>query len=422
MSPSRLRLIPIALAQGFGVGCGIAGVKINSSLVPPEVLGVYGVFLTFAPIGMWVVHAGLMKFTVRHWAAAPSRPALLRVVAAAWARRLPWLALPAAAAAWALGGLAPGHALALGGALFTAAGLLAATALAQAALQAEGAHWRDSAVSMVLSVTRTFLPPLLYGATAGALAALWGGFALHAAIGAVAAAVMLRRYWHPAGAERGAPLGRTYGGLLFIMLAAAGWALAGINRWIVAGFFGELAAGYFTLAGGAATVLASSLGAIFMQYFQPGIFALADGPAPDRARVAARVDRVALVYAAAGFAAAGGLAWLGPWLVGPLIHPSYAAALPWLLPAGCFGVALITPQFYQTLLLAGRREDACGTVEMISALVLAAGCVGTALAGQEWFARWLLVTPLVPWLVTRPLARAAFFRPARGGIAPREAR
>ena len=78
-APSRLRLIPIALAQAFGVGCGVAGVKVNSSLVPPEVLGVYGVFLTLAPIGMWVVHAGLLKFTVRHWASATSRPALLAV-------------------------------------------------------------------------------------------------------------------------------------------------------------------------------------------------------------------------------------------------------------------------------------------------------------------------------------------------------
>ena len=64
---SQLRLIPILLAQAFGIGCGVAGVKLNSTLVPPEALGVYGVFLTFAPVGAWVVHAGLVKFVVRHY-------------------------------------------------------------------------------------------------------------------------------------------------------------------------------------------------------------------------------------------------------------------------------------------------------------------------------------------------------------------
>lgn len=406
---TRLRLVPIALAQAFGVGCGVAGVKVNSSLVPPEVLGVYGVFLTFAPIGMWVVHAGLMKFTVRHWAAATSRPALLRVVAGAWARRLPWLAVAAGIGAWTLAPLTNGHILPLGAGLFAAAALLAAAALAQTALQAESAHWRDSMVSMTLSLARTFLPPLLYVLSAGALVALWGGFALHAGLGALIGALMLRRYWRrPADQVAGAPpvIASTYRGPLFIALAAAGWAIVGLNRWIVAGFFGSIEAGYFTLAGGAATVIASSLGAVFMQYFQPGIFALADGPTPDRARLAARVDQVALGYGFTALAAVAGLAFIAPWLVGPLIHPDYRPALPWILPAGCFGVALITLQFYQTLLLAGRRERACGPVELTTAVVLAAGCLAAAYGGPTWFTRWLLVTPLVPWLVARPMARS----------------
>lgn len=407
-APSRLRLIPIALAQAFGVGCGVAGVKVNSSLVPPEVLGVYGVFLTFAPIGMWVVHAGLMKFTVRHWAAAASRPALLAVVARAWARRLPWLALAAGLGAWALSALSTGNPLALGAALFAAAALLSASALAQAALQAEGAHWRDSVVSMALSVSRTFLPPLAYVLTAGALAALWGGFAVHALLGAGIGALALRRYWQRSRGVNDAPpaIAAAYGGPLFIALAAAGWALAGLNRWIVAGFFGPVEAGYFTLAGGAALVIASSLGAVFMQYFQPGLFALGDRPTPECAQLAARVDRVALAYAGTALAAVAGLAAIAPWLVGPLIHPGYRAALPWILPAGCYGVALITLQFYQTLLLAGKRERACGPVELTTAAVLVGGCIVAASAGPTWFTRWLLVTPLVPWLVTRPMARA----------------
>jgi hypothetical protein len=92
--------------------------------------------------------------------------------------------------------------------------------------------------------------------------------------------------------------------------------------------------------------------------------------------------------------------------VGPLIHPDYRAALPWILPAGWFGVALITLQFYQTLLLAGKCERACGPVELTTAVVLVGGSLIAATGGASWFSRWLLVTPLVPWLVTRPMARA----------------
>src|SRR5688572_22280570 len=94
---SRLRIVPILLAQGFGVLCGVAGVKLNSHLIPPEVLGVYGVFLTLAPIGMWVVHAGLVKFVTRQWAASGARSALAHDLITLWARRLPWLALAAIA-------------------------------------------------------------------------------------------------------------------------------------------------------------------------------------------------------------------------------------------------------------------------------------------------------------------------------------
>jgi hypothetical protein len=404
-APSRLRLIPIALAQAFGLGCGIAGVKVNSSLVPPEVLGVYGIFLTLAPIGMWVVHAGLLKFTVRHWAAA-ARPELLRVVARAWVRRLPWLAVAAALGAGGLAPLTSESNVLLGLCLFSAAALLAAAALAQAALQAEGAHWRDSVITIVHSLSRTFLPPALYAVTGGTLAALWGGFALHALLGALTGAWMLRSYFRRAAPASGPEpaLGAAYGGPLFIALAAAGWALAGVNRWIVAGFFGPTEAGFFTLAGGAAMVIASALGAVFMQYFQPGIFALADAASGSRAALVRRVDQVALAYTLTGLVAVATLAAAGPWLVGPLIAPAYRAALPWMLPAGCYGVALITLQFYQTLLLASRRERACGPVELTTAAVLVAGCVLSAAGGATWFTRWLVVTPLVPWLVARPLA------------------
>jgi hypothetical protein len=405
---SRFRIIPIVLAQGFAVLCGVAGVKLNSHLIPPDVLGAYGVFLTLAPIGMWVVHAGLVKFVIRHWAAAPSRAGLARDVVARWARRLPWLAVVALPGALFTARLTPAaDAITVSAGLFGSAALLAFSALAQSALQAEGAHWRDCAVSMSGSVSRTFAPPLLFMATGGAIAALWLGFGMHTFLTAIVALCALRMYWKMGDATTAGqlPFPRAYSGPMFVSLAAAGWTLAGLNRWIVAGFFGQTEAGYFTLAGGAAVVLASTFGAVFVQYLQPGIFALADISPVNRPLLARRVDFIALAYTAAGLIAIGTLAWCGPWLVGPLINESYRASLRWILPAGCFGVATISMVFFQSLLLACRRESACAPVELSSAAVLVIGCITSAVAGREWFERWLIATPILPWLLTRSLTR-----------------
>jgi hypothetical protein len=414
MAPSRLRIIPILLAQGFGILCGVAGVKINSYLIAPETLGIYGIFLTFAPIGVWVVHAGLVKFVVRHWANAPSRPALWRSMINSWLRRLPWLAIAALAGAVALWRFSPAvDLISLAPALFVAAALLSATALAQSALQAERAHWRDCFIIVCTAVTRTFLPAALFFVSGGMIAALWLGFSVHAALTAAAAIWMLRRYWRsdaPAG-DPPLAISAVYRGPMFVTLAAAAWILSGLNRWIVAGAFGEVEAGYFTLAGSAAVVVASTVGTVFMQYFQPGVYALADNPATARASLARRVDIIALVYAFVALAAVALLAWCGPWLVGGLIRENYRASLAWLLPAGCFGVATITTVFYQTLLLAGRRERACGPVELTTAAVLIVGGITAAAFGREWFGRWLMATPLVPWCLTRPLTRHYFLKP-----------
>lgn len=409
---SRARVIPIAVAQATGVLCGVLGVKVNSHLIPPALLGVYGVYLTLTPIGMWVVHAGLVKFVGRHWAGAPSRPGMLKSVLDLWRKRLGWIAFAAVAGAAAMAGLAAQTNLLLAWAsLFLAASLVSFTTITQSALQAERAHWRDCLVSTSGSLTRTFLPPALLWGAGGALSALLLGFCLHAVLTAAVAAGTMRVYLknRDAGSPP-VPLDAAYRGLLFTSLAAVGWALAGLNRWIVAAFFGEVEAGYFTLAGGAAVVVSATLGAMFVQYFQPGIFAMSDASVP-RDTVARRVDAVAAAYAVIALAAVGMLAAGGQWLIGPLISPAYAPALVWLLPAGCFGVATITLVFYQTLLLAGRREKACAPVEFSSAALLAAGCVIGATLGREWFMRWLIVTPLVPWLVSRPLARRYFFMP-----------
>lgn len=409
--PHVLRLIPIATAQVVGVLCGVAGVILNSRYIPPETLGHYGLFLTLVPIGMWIVHAGVVKFVAREWPGSTNRPALLRRALALWARKLAWLALAALAGAIALHLWSEISVALAWMALFPAAALLVVGTIAQNALQAERSHWPDCVVSVCGSTTRTFVPLIFYLFAGASLPALWAGFGIHAAVLALAGACGLARYWRTDATAPSMPeTNPSFTGPLFVVLAAAGWMLAGINRWLVALFFGENEAGFFTLAGGASVVLASTLGAIFMQFFQPGFFLLGDQSSQHEI-LARRVDRVAFAYTLLSLAVVGLFAAVAPWLIGPVIHERYRGALPWILPSGFFGVTTITLVFYHTLLLAGRRERACAPVELTTTSVIAAGCLASAAAGRPWFSAWLMITPIVPWVLTRPLGRHFLFKP-----------
>ncbi|HUJ42884.1 MAG TPA: hypothetical protein VLW52_04670 [Opitutaceae bacterium] len=402
------RLVPITLSQLVGLACGIAGVKLVTRLVPPGDYGAYGVFLTFAPLGMWVVHAGLIKFVGRHWAAARDRRALLGEVARAALRKMPWLVLAAAGAA----GLMSARAwLEVFPAVFLAAALLSCGALAQAALQAARENWRDLAVSSAGSATRSFVPPLLYLVAGGSVLALYGGYCLHALTLACAGAWALRRYWRAAAPAR-REITPVYEGPLFVGLALTGWTLAGFSRWVMALWFGPAETGFFVLAGNLATLVPSMLGTISLQYFQPGFFAAATEAVEPRRALARHVDVVALGHAAVALAGLAALRLVAPLFVGPIIDEHYRPALGLLMASGCAALAVTTGLFYHSLLLAGKRERACGPVELTAAVVLIGGGLATAACGEAWFLRWLLVSPVVPWLVNRPLARRHYFRPA----------
>lgn len=404
----RTRLLPIALTQLVGFLCGVAGVRINSELIEPGDYGRYGVFLTFTPLGMWVIHAGLVRLVQRNWAEA-DRPALWRGVFRAATRRLPWLAAAALAGGFFV---SPAQGWMVAPFIFAAAAALSYGTLAAAALQAERRHWDDFWASAGGSLSRTFLPPLLYFATGGAIGALYGGFGLHALAFAGLAVLLARpRVRVTPAAASPALLPASFAGPMFSLLAVAGWMLTGVNRWLVALFFGPEAAGYFTLASNIAVIIPTMLGTIVMQYFLPEFFAAPQGEPDQRKQLAARIDRIAASYWSLALLGLLALRVALPALTGPLIDPTYRPAIDWVLPVGCFFTALTTTYFYQQLLVAGRRELACGPVEAVVAVILLLGGAATAAAGPDSFRAWLLLTPLAPWLVYRPLARRAYFVP-----------
>lgn len=412
-SATPLRLLPILAAQAVGLACGIIGLRLNSHLLPPAMLGVYGVFLTFAPIGAWVVHAGIAKYLVRYWASTPDRPGMMRLVSKIWARRLPWLIAGAGAGAALLQPLLPGQFATVAGALFLATASLALLSLVHSALQAERAHWRDFWVSGFGSVTRTLVPPLWFAVSGGVAATLWWGFGLHALATAVLGLGLMRHYLRCGQSGSSAPpVPPVYQGSLFIVLALSTWALTGVNRWIVAGFFGEEEAGFFTLASSMAVVAVTMISNAWVQYFRPGLFAMGDTAGGDGERLSRHTDRSALAYTLVAAGALVVIIQIAPALLGWLIDPRYTAAFRWLLPAGCFAIALNTMHFFHLLLLAAKRERETAPPELVSSAVLIGGGLVAASVSIDALQLWLTASPIVVWTLTRWLARRALARAA----------
>ncbi len=401
----RQRLLPIFLSQAVGLVCGIIGVRLTSRLVDPADYGTYGVFVSLVPIGSGVIYIGLVKFVSRHWHGASDRPGLLRAILADSLRKMPWLL---AACAIAAAVVSPKQPAIFGALLFACAFLLTLTYLLQAALQADRDHWRDFGVSASLSMTRSFLPPLLYFTTGAGLRALLFGFLGQAFVGVLIGAWNIRRWWRrPASTPGRAPLDSQYSGYRFAAIALAGWIVLGLNRWLVASFYGAESAGYFTLAGNIGVILPSMLGLVLLQFLQPLWFAHGHDSLAERRALLRTVDRAALFFTALAVSLIAGLQAAMPHLIGPLVSTRYEPAVGFVLATGLFATGLTVATFYHTMLLAAKRETACTAADLGGAACLMSGCLISAMAGLEWFKGWLMLTPLVPWLVNRSLARRA---------------
>jgi O-antigen/teichoic acid export membrane protein len=409
------RLLPIGLSQAFGLACGLAGVQLTSRFVAPADLGAYGVFMSLALVGVSVIYAGLVKFVSRHWQAATDRPALVREILRATLRKSLWL-LAAVAVATLL--VAPPPRLAYGWALLGCAFLLALVQLMQSSLQAAREHWRDFGLSVSQSLTRSFAPPLLYRATGAGLLALLAGFFVHTATALTAGALLQRRWWRTTGTAPTTPqLTSVYDGPRFVILAAAAWILTGLNRWLVAAFYGTETAGYFTLAMSVGAILPTVIGMSLLQFAQPQWFAAPTGTDAEKRRLLREVDRLALLQTVLSVAAAVTVQLAMPLLIGPLVNARYTAAIGFVAAAGCWATALSTGMYYHATLLAARRERDCTRVDLGSAAVLIALASLGAAINLRCFALALLVSPLVPLLVNRPLARRAVLAPGAASTA-----
>lgn len=398
----RAHLLPIGLAQLVGLACGLIGVRLNSALVAPADYGLYGIFTSLTPAGMWVIYSGLNAALTRLWAGSDQPPALLRAVLGHSRRRVAWMALLATGSAVLA---TREHWLGFALCLFAAMLGLGLAQYAHTILQAARQHWRDLSLSVTDSVTRTGFPPLMYVVLGATPLALTGGFVLHALASLLVAAWLLRPTLRAAARAPAAELPPVFLGSMFLGLAATGWAIGAMNRWVAAAWFGTETAGYFTLATNLAAIAPSMLGTIIVLWKQPGWFAAPHAGIAERRALAARVDRIAAAYTVGGLALAAALHAVLPYLVGPLIDARYSPALGWALGAGCFIVANTTGRFYNTLLFAVRQEATALPVELTVAVVYVAGSMVSAALGPTAFQAWLVATPLVPWLVNRPLAR-----------------
>jgi O-antigen/teichoic acid export membrane protein len=414
ISQIRNRLIPILSGQAIGLVCGILGVHLTSAWISPEVFGRYGVFLSFTTIGMWVVYAGVIKYITRHWAGVTEKAQLSRVVFRHWVKMLPWLlggALAAALATSLLTANSFGFTLLP---LFFAASLLALVAIIQAALQAAREHWRDCAVSTTGSISRTFAPLLLF-LVIGHSAGLYLGFCVHAAVTLFVGWWVLRHQLRPSAISKSAPvvIDPLYTGSLFTMLAVTSWALSGTNRWITAALFGEEQAGFFMLASNIVMIIPTLIGTLLLQLFQPDLFALGDRQdSQSPALLMRKVDHLVAGLVTLSLCGVFGLHLIMPSLTGWLINETYLPARQWIVPAGCAGISLMMGNYYQSMLMAGKKEKACGPVTYCGAIVFIGGSVAAGLGGRFAFMIWLTATPLVLGLLTRYVSRRYFLSAA----------
>lgn len=430
MSADRRRaahLVPLAAVQAVGLACGLVGVRWTSAVVPPEVMGFYGLLVATHLTATSVTHQGLIRHVQRHWTTRAPAAAYARQLAAALPRSVAGLGLLLAGALVVINLSIDGHLSPAWWAWMLAVNLLVLGATAaQSALQAEERYWAHFTVSAVCSATRSFLPPLLVMAGGSALVMLGGGFLLHALLWALAATWFLRPAWSRP-AEEGALAHGGPGPMIgaFFQVGLYGWVAGMAPRWFAALVLPPEATGHFMLAGNLSAIVPAAVSLIGIGYSFPPLYAAARAGAgvEELRRMCHRTVAVVLLAGQAGLLL---LAWCGPWLVGPVVDARYAPSMDWLLATGGAALAGVSGVFFTNLLVARDRERDCIPLVAVSAGLRVAAMAGLTLLGDEpAFRLGLAILPwptllLELWLTGR-LLNAPGRPPAAGGPAAESA-
>ena len=393
--------LPLGLSQVIGIGCGLGAVAWVTRLVPPTVMADYGLWLSFATLGAWVVHAGWQLDTTRFWARTPDRTAYRTIVARGIGRQLPLLALACLVAGGVLATtegrgvfwwLVPG--------LFAANIGFTAFTWGLKALQADRQHGRQCVVNAVHSLGRSFLP-LVGASLAGASALVLSSGYVVAVLIAGGAALLLLNWHSPDTADL--PAGRPIDPRDLRPAAWSGaldWLLQVVNRWIAILILGELTGGFFVLATNLAMLAPNFAGGVVNAAYAPRIFA--KQTTTTTLRVA---DESAVLVGVSATLAVLALHGLAPVLVGNLIGAPYESAISWIAPIGLFATGLVIGNQYQNLLQAHGLYAHAKRLRLGLTIVALLGGGITATVGETWFAGWLMAFPVASVIAERQWAR-----------------
>lgn len=399
-------LLPLVSIQAVGLACGILGVHWSSKLLPPELLGVYGLLASTHTLAAFVTHRGMVQYLQRHWTAECSASLFGRQLLKSMLLPTVWLAVAAAAS---IAGLHLSTGLGrtwIWWVWIVLVNLLALAAhLTATALQAEEKYWSQFTVSTVGSLTRSFLPLLAVALFGTAIEILGAGFALHTIFWFLAGALALAPAWNRRGTQKPAS-GLVSAIISFLGVGIIGWLAQNAPRWFAAFNLTPQENGYFMLAANLSVIVPASIAIIGTGYAAPWIFTAARA-GETSATLKRRTDRNVCVALLLGQAALLALTAAAPGLIGSVIAPSYAPAVGWLLAAGGGFLATISASFYCDLLSAlGREKDCARLLAYSTAARVAVLCMATFSGDAAWFrlSLTILAWPTVAlewWLVQR---------------------
>ncbi len=404
-------LVPIVANQLMMLLLGLVGVKLITRLVPPDVNGLYTLFVSLTQIGPLITHSGITNHASRYWQREGNH---------AWIyARFLWteswrglrLLVPIVVLTVLIRALKDGNwiwcwLLPL---LVVSNLALALNGIGSLVLNAAQRPWQMLLLSTVGNATRVLAPLGFAWMTTMSLGMLSVGYTLHGiliiglllalfhkAIGASKPDAARSVYWHQELKDYGGP---------FMLLGVGAWLLQYADRWIVEQSFGSAQAGLFGVALQLGGIIPTMAVGVLMQLYFPGIFQKSDhARTPDDWRTIARqCDRITIGFVALTLAGLLTLHLVAPMFTGWLIDDKYAAALPMLAAAGLVMLAALGNQFYYLLLQGQHNSSAMVKVMlMVAGLKTLASAVAAALSWNT-FMVWLWLSPLVCMAVGRTM-------------------